>query len=118
MGWVRWSALGSEPLMGSVRSIAATGHFVYVSGFFRNWNSTNGLVLWDGVRWQPMIGERSVAALAVEGSNLLAGGRFHCPGFSEAVQLGRWDGINWTPLLTGTNDVVSSISVTESKESS
>lgn len=70
------------------------------------WSSPNG-----GVSYVNPEASASVSAIAIDGNQLYAGGRFDLAGDVSASNVAAWDLIShaWSPLGTGTDDLVSAL---------
>ena len=106
-----WSALGSG--MGGtfphVAALAVSGTDLYVGGIFTYAGglSAVGIARWNGA-WSEVgtgLGDpgdytgTAIAALAVSGSNLYAGGFLRLPGDPDVMNgIARWDGSHWQVL--------------------
>ena len=115
-----WSAMGID-LNGPVDAFCWEGSDLLAGGFFTSTDGivTKGIAKWNGADWSPLAetGEgvdygagsgigNGVLALAWDGANLYAGGRFQAAGAVVANNIAKWDGTTWSPLGSGTNDVV------------
>jgi hypothetical protein len=108
-----WSPLGSG-MNGNVSALAISGGDLYAGGEFTTAGgmAANHVAKWNGSSWNalgsgvsapegyPYYGGR-VAALAVLGSDLYAGGYFTNAGGSTANYIARWDGSSWSALGSG-----------------
>jgi hypothetical protein len=118
-----WSALGHNgagngALNSGVRAIAVSGGNVYVGGNFYN-ASNNGAALtaadciakWDGTNWSALGNNGagngslggSVYAIAINGTDIYAGGNFINVNNNGAVlnaadYVAKWNGSNWSAL--------------------
>jgi hypothetical protein len=138
-----WSALGSNgagngalPSGSVVAALAFNGSTLVVGGGFTNVNN-NGTVIaeadyiaqWDGANWSALgsngAGDGSlngyVAALAVDGSTLYAGGNFtDAAALPTADYVAKWSGGSWSALGSNgasdgsLNDGVSAIAIAAS----
>jgi hypothetical protein len=123
-----WSTLGDSngALNNTVEAIAVIGSDVYVGGNFVDLGGDQRmdyLVRWDGTAWNPVgnltqtYGALSgkVNTLAVDGTNLYAGGDFtfaYNEGSSVAVnRIAKWDGSTWSALGGGVNSSVYALAV-------
>jgi hypothetical protein len=108
----------------TVNAIAFDGGGVWVGGQFdsaaglpaRNiarlgldtdeWSSPNG-----GVSYGNPDASASVSAIAIDGTQLYAGGRFDLAGDGSASNVAAWDllSLAWSPLGAGTDDLVSAL---------
>src|SRR5262249_45363367 len=110
----RWSALGSG-MNKDVSRLGVSGSNVDDGGSLRTAANSGGatvrvnyIVKWDGSSWSALGSgmNNTVAALAVSGTNLYAGG-----GFTRATNSGgaavvvtyiaKWNGSSWSPLGSG-----------------
>lgn len=120
---VRWTALMSGTANGvgsTVDAIAVRGGEIVASGFFQTAGGSpaNKIARWDGLRWSPLLsgtqdgvlggGTAEAFALAISGTDVIAGGNFFTAGGVSAMRIARWDGIQWSPILSGTANGVSS----------
>ncbi len=117
-----WIAMGSgmgggngEPLIPTVKVLAASGSNVYVGGTFITARTmATNIARWDGNAWSALgsgMGGAypSVAALAVSGSDLYAGGSFTTAGSVEANYIAKWDGNAWSALASGMGGAYASV---------
>ncbi len=97
--------------------LIAGGNFLTAGG-----KGANNIARWDGRNWSPLGsgmtvcgGEycpiTSVGALAVYNGELIAGGEFTAAGGTVVNHIARWEGTTWSPLASGMNSRV--LSVTE-----
>jgi len=123
-----WSALGSNgagngSITQNVYALAVSGTDLYVGGGFGNVNNNgtvlgagDSLVKWDGTNWSALgsngsgsgVFTNNVAALAVVGGSVYAGGSFTDPVNSGSTLpladfIARFDGTNWSALGSATN---------------
>jgi hypothetical protein len=118
-----WAAVGDEQWdstlstqgvsIGFISAIAGQGTNLYVGGFFTSIGgvSATNIARWDGAHWQPLgTGLRGssqnvvysrVAALALNGTDLYAGGAFTNAGGVLVTNIARWDGSAWSTLGPG-----------------
>jgi len=104
-----WSALA--PTFVYLNAVTASGRDVYGAGVFAAADGTqsNYVAKWNGTNWSALgskfQGDASfrpfVAALAVSGSDLYAGGAFTNAGGTPANRIARWNGSNWSALGSG-----------------
>ncbi|MBK7204017.1 hypothetical protein [Candidatus Amarolinea dominans] len=122
-----WSALGSNgasngSLSATVYAIAISGTDVYVGGNFTNVNNAgtslpeaDRIAKWDGTSWSALgsdgagngaiSGVSVVNAIAVNGTDVYAGGAFDNGGSAPTADyIGKWNGSAWSAL--GSNGVV------------
>jgi hypothetical protein len=98
-----------------VSTIVVTGSDVYVGGRFTSAGypsiPAQGVAKWNGSSWSAMgLGLRYadpeeiavVWALALDGTNLYAGGFFNLAGEAPANNIAKWDGTTWSALGSGT----------------
>jgi len=105
-----WSALGSG-MNDEVCALAVSGTNLYAGGDFTNAGgvAVNHVAKWDGSTWSPLgsgIGGPypwivHIEALAVDGTNLYAGGDFTTAGGVAANNIAKWDGSTWSALGSG-----------------
>ena len=120
-----WISTGGVPgATGRVRAavVDGTGN-LYIGGDFTLAGDViaNGIAKWNGTNWSALgsgisAGVHSyVAALAVSGTNVYAGGWFHIAGgIAAATNLAQWDGSSWSPLGSGVGGVVAALRVSGS----
>jgi len=114
-----WSALGSGlgggAYYANVRALAVSGTNLYAGGFFTTAGgvSANYIAKWDGRAWSALGAGMSgsflnpqVAALAVSGTDLYAGGDFTTEGGVTGNGIAKWDGSAWSALGPGMNSTV------------
>ena len=114
-----WSALGWG-MDRYVYALAASGTDLYVGGSFTSvgtggWTSTS-VAKWNGSSWSPlgsgMAGlDPYVAALAVSGADLYAGGNFYTAGGEVANCIAKWNGTAWSALASGLNGIVKTLAI-------
>lgn len=108
-----WHALGAG-VNDEVRALAVIGTDVYAGGYFTAAGGVPAgyIARWDGTAWHPVgtgvggavgANNNGVAALAVVGGELYAGGWFPMAGGTAVGRIARWDGTTWSPLGTGMN---------------
>ena len=109
-----WSPLGSG-MDYCVYALAVSGTNLYAGGTFTNAGGVrvNRIAKWDGSTWSALgsgMGSSdlyepwsSVSALAVNGTDLYAGGWFTTAGGVSANCIAKWDGTAWSPLGSGMN---------------
>jgi hypothetical protein len=108
-----WSALGSGVDYG-VMSIAASGTDLYVGGYFTTAGgiAASKIAKWDTVanRWSALAGgvggsgswwTEWVAAIAVSGADVYAGGVFDLADGIQANHIAKWNGASWSNLGSG-----------------
>lgn len=89
-------------------SVMWNGSLVVAGTFSRVGNlAVGGIARWDGANWHALGGglayvdeSHRIRALAVHGSELIAGGSFHQIGGVVATDVARWNGSIWAPLGT------------------
>jgi hypothetical protein len=119
-----WSALGSG-VNSPVFALAVSGTNVYAGGNFTTagGRAANYIAKWDGTSWSALgsgMGGGSpvflpvVAALAVSGSHLYAGGFFKTAGGASATNIAKWNGSSWSALGSGMNNTVYALAVSAS----
>lgn len=106
-----WNALGSGlgTNFDAVLALVASNGIVYAGGTFTNAGSepVSSVARWDGANWMALGAGLSstVFSLALNGTNLYAGGLFGNSGVA------RWNGIGWSNLGSGFNGRVQSVAV-------
>lgn len=115
-----WNALGTG-LNGEVTTIVSVGPDLYVGGNFTNAGNAAGdyIARWDGTAWHdvgggvsnPDTGGSMVTAIAVSGSSLYVGGRFHTVGSGPMVanHIARFDGTSWHYVGGGPQNVAGEV---------
>ncbi len=85
---------------GGVYALAVIGNDLFAAGTLYDTNLNPSPVWrWDGAHWWPLAtGMGRVNALAVDGTDLYAGGEFQNPPGALATNIARWDGIKWSGL--------------------
>jgi hypothetical protein len=113
-----WSAMGPglggymfAPSPPAVYALAVSGSDVYAGGWFPVPDDSQPsfhVAKWNGSTWSALgsgVGGNgyapSVAALAVSGSDLYAGGYFTTAGGSAANYIAKWNGSTWSALGSG-----------------
>jgi hypothetical protein len=103
-----WSALGSGigPSGSSVSALAVSETNLYAEGLSFSTAGevpANYIAKWDGSSWSALGSGMDdwVAALAVSGTNLYAGGWFITAGGVPANYIAKWDGSAWSALGSG-----------------
>jgi len=109
-----------------VYALAVYGNELVAGGLFRHAGPVDApaLARWDGGAWHSLGGEMvrddctvtptcyaSVRALLVDGSNLVAGGRFTSAGGVAVLNVGRWDGTAWVAYGEGLGGTVQALAV-------
>ena len=108
-----WFPLG-EGVNGTVQRIAVSGSNVFVAGPFTEAGGVlaNKVARWDGTSWSALgegivtVYERgipvgAVDSLAVDGMDLIVGGRFRKAGSIGATNIARWTGSEWQAFGNG-----------------
>ncbi len=95
-----WSALGAG-IEGGVSTLAVSGRDLYVGGYFSRAGDINAnhIAKWnmDTGYWSPLgsgvegSSYRGVYSIAVNGSDVYAGGKFEAAGGASANNIARWD---------------------------
>jgi hypothetical protein len=110
-----WSAVGTPAtgdgaIQDEVNALAVLATDLYVAGSFGDVAGipeADGIARWDGTAWSAVgpVGPGTgaitdaVLALAVSGTDLIAGGRFtDAAGIASADHVATWDGTAWSPL--------------------
>jgi hypothetical protein len=109
-----WRPLVAEPSLALsdgvvlLMALAASDHGLFAGGPVADvQNTIQGGVFqlrtnaWQTCGWFGSTGR--IYALAVQGTNLFAGGRFAAAGGVPANNVARWDGAQWHPLGSGTD---------------
>ncbi len=106
-----WSALGAG-MNQRVSALAVMGSDIYAGGTFTVATNSGGVAVtvnriakWDGSSWsalEPGL-ESAVAAVAVVGSNVYAGGAFSSVGGVTALNIAKWNGSSWSAVGAGMN---------------
>ncbi len=112
-----WSALGTgldnDGNSSYVSVIVVSGTDIYVGGEFTTAGGVpaRNIAKWDGTTWSALGSglDFSVNAIAVEGSNLYAGGYNNMGGTNSPIAM--WNGTNWSPLGSGVHGYVEAITV-------
>jgi len=117
-----WSALGSG-LNSEVLALAVNGTNLYAGGYFTAAGATNVsyIARWDGSTWSDVGGGMSgratdnpVFALAVNGTDLYAGGFFDAAGDVPVNRIAKWDSSSWSALGAGLDWSVEALAVSGS----
>jgi trimeric autotransporter adhesin len=104
-----WSAL-AEGVSGSPYAVAVSGSNVYVGGRMPGAGtiSVNNIARWNGSSWNAMgdgLGStilfNAVYTIAVNGSQIYAGGDFGTSGSVAAVHIAQWNGSSWSGVGGG-----------------
>lgn len=131
-----WSALGSgvrleyETLIpfpdsvstaGTVYTMAVSGTDVYVGGLFTLAGGlpASSIAKWNGNAWSALgagvqnvlIELTYVYALAVNGTDVYAGGAFYLAGGLSAANIAKWNGSAWSSIGAGLNSRVNALAV-------
>lgn len=108
-----WLPVGggvSGGFINRVKSLATDGVNVYVGGDFASagGGSANGIAKWDGSSWSALgsgvptsSNGNTVDAIAVSGTDVLAGGDFSIAGGLRVDSIAKWNGMEWSPLGLG-----------------
>jgi hypothetical protein len=108
-----WFALGTG-MNGPVRALVVSGNDIYAAGGLTADGSGAIVAKWNGSSWTELglsgMGGAAftapfVAALAVSGSDLYAGGYFTTADATPANYVAKWDGIKWSALGSGMRSV-------------
>lgn len=138
--WSQLGTAGGNGTNGMVHALAIDGNDVYIGGDFSTVNignpmTANNIVRWDGSGWFPLGNSGGngmnglVAALAIGGDDLYAGGDFTVAnlgafspsstvrgGGTDANRIARWNGGSWSALGSaggnGANGTVNALAVT------
>jgi len=95
---------------GEVWALAVIGSDLYIGGNFTTAGgiTANHIAKWDGSSWSPLISSNGVngingivTALAVNGTELYAGGWFTDAGGILTNNIAKWDGSNWSAFGNG-----------------
>jgi len=125
---ISWSPLDTE-VSGVVRALMVVDDgdglggspALYVGGEF--WAAgdeiVRGIAKWDGSMWSPLGAGVTSTIHALEifddgsggGPGLFAGGGFIVAGGVSANRIAKWDGTDWSPLGSGMNGIVRSLTV-------
>jgi len=110
-----WQSLGSG-VNGPVYALAVMGTNLYAGGWFDTVGgaAATNIAKWNGSEWSalgPGISgspedylTEGVYALAVQDTNLYAGGEFTTAGGIVASNIAKWNGSSWSALGLGTGD--------------
>lgn len=116
-----WSALAAGIYSGkAVYALAWDGTSIYAGGDFWIMGSAvaNNIAKWNGSTWSALgSGMRNngwadgwngahVVALAWDGTNLYAGGRFKIAGGASANRIAKWNGTAWSALGLGVHGYI------------
>jgi len=104
----KWTGL-AKGVDGIVRDLCSVGKDVYACGDFSYADKkddggveSNQVARWDGTKWNPLEKlnvDQQIHALATDGKNLYAGGRFtKIGGKIDASNIAKWDGKKWSIL--------------------
>jgi hypothetical protein len=103
-----------------VYALAVSGGTLYAGGYFTTagGSAANYIAQWNGSSWSAArFGDGAiryyarVAALAVSGGTLYAGGEFTTAGGSAANDIAQWNGSSWSALGSGMNGTVYALAV-------
>jgi trimeric autotransporter adhesin len=104
-----WAPLGSG-VNSTVAAVAVSGGNVYIGGSFTNASgvTANRIAMWDGATWSSLgtgtangLGNGTVNAILVDGSDVYVGGTFTNAGGAPAKAIAKWNGSSWSALGTG-----------------
>ncbi|HEY0456319.1 MAG TPA: hypothetical protein VGE41_08080, partial [Verrucomicrobiae bacterium] len=110
-----WHAVGNG-VNGTIYALTAQGKDLYIGGAFTlqdGLTATTNVAKWNGKSWEnlgegipaqtdfPFPRPQIVYALAMQGRNLVAAGRFQTAGKTNAAGVALWDGANWSALGNG-----------------
>lgn len=116
-----WSALGSGT-NNTVYAMVMLGGQLHIGGSFTQagGSTVNYIARWNGSSWSGlgtgMNAASGVNALAVSGTDLIAGGAFNTAGgVSIGYGLARWNGTAWSSLGTGTNSIVRALAASSTE---
>jgi hypothetical protein len=117
-----WSDVGAGvddvDFLPQVKALAVRDDDLFVGGGFQKAGNVNAanIARWDGLGWSALgiglgrfFGDLPVAALAVNGDDLLVGGRFISAGGTAATNLASWNGSSWSEFAGGLADEVSAL---------
>ena len=110
----QWHALGGDITWGRVESLAISGNYLYVGGYYDAVNGTaiiaNGIARWNMTTntWSQVGGSGltptngDVYGLAVDSSgNVYAGGSFTAINGVTAMNVAKWNGSAWSAMGAG-----------------
>jgi hypothetical protein len=104
-----WAPLGSG-VNATVAAIAVSGGNVYAGGSFTNASgvTANRIAMWNGSSWSSLgtgtangLGNGTVSAILVDGSDVYVGGTFTNAGGAPAKAIAKWNGSSWSALGSG-----------------
>ena len=102
----------------AVRAMLVHDDKLYVGSSFYGGATGAGVLSWNGTNWSTLGSGTNwaiVAALAVGGRDLYAGGGFNAIGGVAATNIARWDGTNWHALGLGLSGRVNAIACSGNK---
>ena len=110
----KWNPLGSgSGINGTVFALVTDGTNLFAGGRFTSADGVGAtnIAHWNGTNWSsigalylpggPNAYRTSVTTLAVDGTNLYAGGIFYTAGGTLATNVARWNGQSWQALGDG-----------------
>ena len=108
---------------GYVHALAVSGTNLYAGGEFTTAGGVpaDNIATWDGSTWSALGagigaagGDVPVAALAMRGSDLYAGGDFAMAGGVTAKYIAAWNGSAWSAVGSGVDDTVEALALSGS----
>jgi hypothetical protein len=119
-----WSALGTGAQDGSVLAIAVSlDGSIYAGGTFTSIGgvAANYIAKWNGSSWSALgtgaaggYGRQAIVSALAVGLDgyIYAGGWFPLMGgVANTINIAKWNGSSWSALVVGTNDSISSLTV-------
>lgn len=107
-----------------VSALAVRNDDLFVGGGFRTAGNVAAanIARWDEQDWSALgaglgrfFGDLPVTALAVNGDDLLVGGRFVSAGVTFATNLASWDGSSWSEFAGGLADNVNALALSNGR---